>query len=142
MFIRIAEQVNHLLNDPSRPFGNVAEYAKREIFWNVIKDKAAKFDISNVSESIITKKDASLRQSSEKEKQKFTNKLEIETAVKITNPETWRSVLKYLIDTDSETPAKKTLLQRAISNPLSLSQLQCGILYDILSEYKSHFRDN
>lgn len=140
VFTDIAESINTMLHDPSRPFGNVAEYAKRELFWNVVKEKASTFDVSTINQSLITKREASSRKSDEKEKQQLTNKLEIETKVKLTSAETWKLVYQYLVDNDIETPAKKSLLQRATSNPLSLSQLQCGVLYTILRDYESHFR--
>ena len=139
--IEIAEKVNELLNDPSRPFGNVAEYAKREVFWNTVKQASEGYDIKKISSVLISKGESKKREIEDKENQKFTNKIQIEMKVKSINKQLWEKIKIYMIDTNQDSPDKSSLIQRAISNPISLTPFQCETLYNLVFDYESHYHE-
>jgi hypothetical protein len=140
--IEIAEIINDRLNDDSRKYGNVAEYAKRELFWDLIKKESEDYSIHKIASCLISKADQKNREKEEKVHQKFTNKLEIELKVKTSiSKDLWEKIKNYMIDTNQDSPERDKLIQRAISSPMSLSPFQCETLYNIIFDYETHYRE-
>ena len=61
--------------------------------------------------------------------------------VKSINKQLWEKIKIYMIDTNQDSPDKSSLIQRAISNPISLTPFQCETLYNLVFDYESHYHE-
>jgi acid stress-induced BolA-like protein IbaG/YrbA len=140
LYLKVAERVNTLMHASDRPFGNVAEYAKREVFWNVVKSDSSTLDISSIEQSTIGTRELRDTVFYERLNQTLRNNQDLAVSIKAITPEKWANVEAYVIDTNQDNPAKLTLIRRAATRPNSLTDHQCKALNKILTDYESHFR--
>jgi hypothetical protein len=140
LYIKVAERVNELMHAPDRPFGNVAEYAKREVFWSVIKTDSISLDINSIQSSTIDLKEKQDVLFYDRLNQRLKTNQEIAQLVKGISSQKWELVRQYLIDTKQENPAKLTLIGKVLKNPAGITDFQCKTLHAFLTDYDSHFR--
>lgn len=141
LYLQVAERVNELMHAPDRPFGNVAEYAKREVFWSVVKKDSEKLDVSSIDKCTIGIRELKDANFYERLNQTLKNNQDVSATIKAVAAEKWAAVEAYLIDTNQDNPAKLHLIRRASTKANNLTDAQCKSLNKILADYESHFRE-
>lgn len=141
LYLQVAERVNELMHAPDRPFGNVAEYAKREVFWSAVKKDSEKLDVSSIDKCTIGIRELKDANFYERLNQTLKNNQDVSATIKAVAPEKWAAVEAYLIDTNQDNPAKLHLIRRASTKVNNLTDAQCKSLNKILVDYESHFRE-
>ncbi|CAH6814644.1 AIPR family protein [Vibrio sp. 070316B] len=130
---KLSYAVHELLLSEHRPVGNPSEYAKRQMFWDTVKNLEC--DILEVSTLLISKADAMEQAVTSKKVQKIDDGIDAQERVLKTPKKVWDQVELHLLDDDAATPALIGILQVA-KNPAKLpSEKQSTVLVKLLSRY-------
>ena len=136
----VAERVNGLLNDPKRTVSNMGEYAKRETFWERVREDSNQFEIENYAHIFIDKLKVYEQEISSKVDQKILRGRELITEVLATEARKWEAIRDFYTENNLMSQDRLALIKQAIYKRPPLSERQCKALYDLIAEYESHFR--
>lgn len=131
--IDLSMRINELLLAEDRPVGNPSEYAKRVMFWSVIKELEC--DIKDLDSFLISDSEAKQQVATSREVQKTDDAIHAQERVLKTGKQVWLAIEHYLLDDDAATPSLMGILKTA-RNPNKLpSEKQSAVLVKLLDKY-------
>lgn len=140
LMILVAERVNTLLHDPNRAHGDLSSYAKKDVFWKIVKSDSDSFDMNPYFDLFINKEDAASQELKNKISQKILNGKEMVEKVKSIEPGEWELIRDFFQENNQLTDDKSALIKQAIYKRSPLSDRQCKVLYGLYSDYHLYFR--
>ncbi|GMG86267.1 AIPR family protein [Biformimicrobium ophioploci] len=134
ILMTLAESINEKLHDENRPIGNISEYAKRQTFWEAIKNIAC--DIETLKYCLVDRSDARRLEANSKSIQKEDNSIRAQELALNTSKEIWAKIESYLLEEDAATPSLMGILKTA-KNPAKFpSEKQSQVLVKLLARFE------
>ena len=141
LLISVAEKINSLLQDPNRSVGDVSSYAKKEVFWKIVKQSSDSFDISPYLDLFIDKKVLVNEELKNKIDQKILIGKELVEKVNSMEPRDWEAIRDFFTENKQLDENQASLIKQVIYKRHPLSDRQCKVLYSLFTEYNSYFRE-
>jgi hypothetical protein len=141
LLISVAEKINSLLQDPNRSVGDVSSYAKKEVFWKIVKQSSDSFDISPYLDLFIDKKVLVNEELKNKIDQKILIGKELVEKVGSIEPREWEAIRDFFTENKQLDENQASLIKQVIYKRHPLSDRQCKVLYSLFTEYNSYFRE-